>query len=128
MYQLLDIFFFAFHTALILFVLLGWLSRRTRLAHFVIVLLTAFSWFVLGIWYGFGYCPCTDWHWQVRQQLGDEDLPFSYIKFLIDRLTGWDVNPDLVNVVTVAALAVVLVASTCLNVRSWLSRNRAAEE
>ena len=128
MYRALDIFFFAFHTALILFVLLGWLSRRTRPAHLVIVLLTAFSWFVLGIWYGFGYCPCTDWHWQVRQRLGDDDLPFSYITFLIDRLIGWDVNPDLVNVVTVAALAVVLVVSTYLNVRDWVSRKRAAEE
>jgi len=128
MYRALDVFFFAFHTALILFILFGWIPRKTRLAHLATVLLTAFSWFVLGLWHGvLGYCPCTDWHWQVRRRLGDHDLPFSYIKFLVDRPTGWDVDAGLVNVVTVAALVVVLILSIGLNAKGWASRRRKTE-
>jgi len=117
MYRALDIFFFAFHSTLILFVLTGWIWRKTRKIHLAVVVLTAFSWFFLGIWFGFGYCPCTDWHWRVREQLGDHNLPFSYIKFLFDRITGWDADPTLVNIITVAAFALAFAASVWLNVR-----------
>lgn len=60
------------------------------------MLLTAFSWFVLGIWYGWGYCFCTDWHWDVREALGYHDRSNSYIHFLLLKLTGKDFNPQLV--------------------------------
>jgi hypothetical protein len=116
MYRLLDIFFFVFHSALILFILLGWLWRPARKAHLVVVGLTALSWFGLGIWYGFGYCPCTDWHWQVRYQLGHVDMPNSYIKFLVDACTGWDTNARLVDTTTVAAFGAACVASVYVNV------------
>lgn len=119
MYQALDKFFFAFHSVLILSVVFGWIWKRTRKANLVVVLLTAFSWFGLGIWYGFGYCPCTDWHWHVRRELGDYDLPFSYIKFLIDRLTGWDADATLVNVGTVVVFAIASALSICVNVADW---------
>jgi hypothetical protein len=117
MYRALDIFFFAFHSMFILFVLVGWVWKRMRLAHLVVVGLTALSWFGLGIWYGFGYCPFTDWHWQVRYALGYTDLPNSYIKFFVDTLTGWNVNAQLVDVVTVAAFILASVLSVYLNVQ-----------
>lgn len=88
MYEFLDIFFFVFHTCLILFNLFGWIWKATRTLNLITLSATAFSWVVLGIWYGFGYCPCTDWHWMVRRELGYADMPNSYIKFLIDELTG----------------------------------------
>ena len=62
MYLLLDIFFVIFHSVLIAFSLAGWIWRKTRKAHLAVLSLTMISWFVAGIWYGFGYCPCTDWH------------------------------------------------------------------
>jgi len=117
MYRALDIFFFVFHTTLIVFILVGWLPKKTRKIHLAAVVLTIFSWFFLGIWFGFGYCPCTDWHWRVREHLGDQDLPFSYIKFLIDRATGYDANPTLVDAITVTGLALPTVASIWLNIR-----------
>jgi len=80
----LNEFFFIFHSALIIFGLFGWLWEKTRAANLVVLSLTGFSWFILGIWYGFGFCPCTEWHWQVRMRLGYYDMPSSYIKFLID--------------------------------------------
>ena len=111
-------FFFVFHSTVIVFNLLGWIWRKTRLANLIVILLTFLSWFVLGIWYGFGYCPSTEWHWLVRRKLGYTDLPSTYTKFLIDSLTGWDVNPELVKILTVLLLALALFASIWTNIRS----------
>lgn len=120
MLQFLDAFFIVFHTALILFNLLGWVIKKTRKANFITLLLTLFSWTVLGIWYGMGYCPCTDWHWQVRRELGHYDMPASYIKFLLDYFTGLDINPALVDAGTVAGLAIALIASIYTNFNRYL--------
>ncbi len=117
MYVFLDIFFIVFHTGWVLFNLLGWIWKKTRRANLVTLLLTGGSWTVLGLWYGFGYCPCTDWHWHVRRRLGDDDLPASYMTFLIDTLTGWTLPAELVNTVTLVGFLLVLAASVALNVR-----------
>jgi hypothetical protein len=68
-YQFLNIFFFVFHTAFTLFNAVGWAFRKTRRLHLVTLLLIVFSWFILGIWFGWGYCVCTEWHWQVKLRL-----------------------------------------------------------
>ena len=119
MFAFLDKFFFIFHSALILLILFGWIWRKTRIANLIVVLLTAFSWFILGIWYGFGFCPSTEWHWQVRMKLGHYDMPSSYTKFLIDSLTGMDVNEKLVDIFAVLFLTLALFASVLTNVRDW---------
>jgi len=115
----LNIFFFVFHSSLIIFNLFGWIWKKTRLANLIVILLTVFSWTILGIWYGFGFCPCTDWHWQVREKLGYFDMPSSYTKFLIDSLTGLDVKETLVDTLAVTLLALALVASVFTNLRDW---------
>jgi len=121
---ILDKFFFVFHTAIIILILFGWMWRKTRLASLVASLLTAFSWTFLGIWFGFGYCPSTDWHWQVRMRLGHHDLPSSYTKFLIDSLTGLDVSAKLVDILAVTFLGLALIASILTNLRDWRKRHK----
>jgi len=125
MYAFLDKFFFVFHSTLMIFILFGWIWKKTRLANLVVILLTAFSWFFLGIWYGFGFCPCTDWHWQVRMKLGHYDMPHSYTKFLVDTLTGLDVSAKLVDFFAVLFLILALFASILTNVRDWKRKRRA---
>jgi len=122
MYSFLDKFFFVFHSALMIFILFGWAWRKTRMANLIVILLTAFSWVILGIWYGFGYCPSTDWHWQVRIKLGHHDLPSTYTKFLIDSLTGLDANEKLVDFFAVLFLILALLTSIFTNVRDWRKR------
>jgi hypothetical protein len=122
MYEFLNVFFFIFHSSVILFILLGWLWTKTRKINLAVVLITAFSWFFLGIWYGFGYCPSTDWHWQVRERLGFYDMPSSYLTFLIRSLTGWEVNKTLVDVFAVVFLFLALFASVVTNYRNWKNR------
>ena len=121
----LDTFFLVFHSSLILFNVLGWMWKKTRRANLATLLLTAGSWVVLGFWKGFGYCPSTDWHWQVRRQLGKGDLPSSYMKFLADTLLGVDLAAGWVDALTIAGLLLALAASLYLNIRDWRQRRRA---
>lgn len=102
---------------MIVFNLFGWLWRKTRRANLLALLLTAFSWFILGIWYGFGYCFCTDWHYRVRLELGHYDMPPSYVKFLIDSLTGLDINTGLVDALTLTLFLLALTASIITNIK-----------
>jgi Protein of Unknown function (DUF2784) len=117
--QLLNILFFIFHTVFTLFNMVGWIFPKTRRANLITLLLTAFSWFVVGIWKGIGFCYCTEWHWQVREQLGYTDQSRSYIHFLILKLTGINLSVSLVETVTVVLFAVSLIMSVWLNVRDW---------
>ena len=116
-YQFLNIFFFVFHSVFTLFNMVGWILPRTRKLHLVTLSLTAFSWFILGIWYGWGYCACTDWHWDVRDKLGYEDRSGSYIHFLILKLTGADLDPGLVERGTLIVFLLSFALSIWLNIQ-----------
>jgi hypothetical protein len=122
--EILNVGFFAFHTSWIAFNCLGWIWKRTRRWQLATVSLTAVSWFGLGIWYGWGYCPCTDWHWQVRARLGHHDPP-SYIQLLIHESTGIMLSPDRANALALATLIVVAVLSVVLNVQDRRDVRRA---
>ena len=117
MLEFLNFFFFVFHTVFTFFNITGWAFRKTRRLNLATLLLTAFSWFVLGIWYGWGYCFCTDWHWQVREKLGYHDQRQSYIQFLVYKLTGKLFNEELVNYTTLIVFLLSLALSILLNVR-----------
>lgn len=122
MLEFLDYFFFVFHTVLIFFNLFGWVWKKTRLLNLIVILLTAGSWGILGIWYGFGYCPFTDWHWRVRMELGHEIMTGSYIKFMADALTGMDWDPGTLRIFTVGGLSAALCASLYTNLRDYRQR------
>ncbi len=117
MLKFLDIFFFVFHTALIIFNIAGWAFRKTRRWNLVTLVLTGLSWFALGAWYGWGYCPFTDWHWDVRRELGVHDMSHSYNHFLILKLTGLDLDVKLVDYTTVIVFFASLAASVYVNTR-----------
>jgi hypothetical protein len=118
-YQFLNSFFFIFHTVLTLFNMIGWIFPATRKWNLLTLLLTAFSWFILGIWYGWGYCLCTDWHYDVREKLGHHDQQGSYIRFLLQKLTGIDFNELLVENATLIGFIISLAMSIWLNIRDW---------
>ena len=117
--KILDVFFFGFHSVLILFNVFGWIMPRWRLMNLIALSLTAFSWFILGIWYGWGYCFCTDWHWQVREMLGYHDMSSSYIHFLLLKSTKLDLSVSLVDTGTVIVFFSAFVISIYLNFRKW---------
>ena len=81
------------------------------------MLLTAASWLVLGIWYGIGYCPITDWQWEVKTQLGERDLPNSFIKYQVDKLMVTDSNPTWIDTLTAVSFGIVFFIALYLNFR-----------
>lgn len=117
--KFLDIFLTVFHTFLVIFNLFGWIWKKTRLLNLICLLLTAASWVILGIFYGFGYCPLTDWHFNILRKLGYTDLPDSYLSFLFTRLTSLHIDQSLVDAATMWGLIIALVLSLYLNLRHW---------
>ena len=122
--KIIDIFFIGFHTILILFNVLGWIIPRWRFANLISLSLTAFSWFILGIWFGWGYCICTDWHWQIREMLGYQNTSSSYIHFLILKLTTIDFPENVVVPFTAVIFFSAFIISLYLNIRKWKERKR----
>ncbi len=116
-FEFLDIFFFVFHLALVVFNLFGWIWKKTRFWNLIALLLTLASWFLLGLFYGIGYCPLTEWHWQILRELGETGLPSSYINYLIFRITGQTLPARLVDNITVIAAFIAFVLSLTLNIR-----------
>ncbi|MCH2450615.1 MAG: DUF2784 domain-containing protein [Gracilimonas sp.] len=117
--QILDYAFVVFHFSLIAFNLTGWLWHKTRRLHLYVISATIFSWVGLGAIYGLGYCPCTDWHWQVKRALGETELPASYIKYYLDQVSGFSWEPFTVDVL-VAVLGIgALLLSLIMNYRDW---------
>ncbi|HAM10154.1 MAG TPA: DUF2784 domain-containing protein [Bacteroidales bacterium] len=128
MWHFLDIFFVIFHTSLILFNLFGWIWRRTRKLNLITLIMTGASWIFLGLLFGsIGYCPFTDWHFNILHNLGKTDLPNSYVKYLADRITGLDFSSSLVDSVTLYAFLGSLVISIFLNLRPVVRRKRSEE-
>ncbi len=125
MLKLLDTFFLVFHSVFTLFNMTGWAWTKTRKAHLATILVTAGSWFILGIWYGWGYCFCTDWHWQVRDAMGSPIRSDSYIHFLILEITGIDLPSHLVDTVTLAVFIGCAVLSIGLNLKDAVMKRRA---
>ena len=115
MLQIADYFFLIFHALLIAFNLFGWIPKRWRKAHLVVILLTFASWFGLGIWYGWGYCPFTDWHWDILRQLGHYNLPPSYVSYLFQRVLGITLPHQWVDILTVGLAVIALILSIKVN-------------
>jgi hypothetical protein len=123
-YTFLNIFFFVFHTVFTLFNMVGWAFPKTRKMHLITLSLTAFSWFILGIWFGWGFCFCTEWHWEVRRKLGFTDESNSYIHFLILKVTGINLPEKLVETTTLVVFLIVIVLSIWFNMKDHRKKSK----
>ncbi len=110
-----DIFFTIVHIVIIGFNLTGWMREQTRKLHLCCILLTAASWLIMGIWYGIRYCPITDWQWQIKEKLGEKNLPGSFIKYFVDRLTGKDASPAFIDTITAVCFVLAAALSVYVN-------------
>ena len=115
MLQLLNIIFGVFHVLLIVACLIGWIFPRTRKVHLILMGVVLGCWFLLGLKYGIGYCPLTDWHWQVKTKLGESPLPNSFIKYLWDHIFPSPISPKAADILTFGAFFVSLVPAIYLH-------------
>jgi len=124
MLSALDIFLNLLHLCIILFCLTGWIWRKTQVPHFILILFIFASWFILGIWKGWGYCYLTDLQWQLKTKLGETGLPNSFIKYIVDKVSGRDISSSLIDTVAmVCFLTATLMA--LINFIKYIKRKRA---
>ena len=90
-------------------------GQKTRKLHLITLGATAASWFILGIWYGWGYCPITDWQWDVKEKLGETNLPASFIKYFADKIAGKDLSESLVEKVTLFSFILIIGVTVYVN-------------
>ena len=115
MLQLLNIIISVGHVLLIVACLIGWIFPRTRKAHLILMGVVLGCWFLLGLKYGIGYCPLTDWHWQGKTKLGEESLPNSFIKYLLDHIFPHPTSPRVVDILTFVAFFISLAPALYLH-------------
>ena len=123
MLNFLDILYYVLHMAIILFNTLGWISLKTRKANLALLTVTFFSWFGLGLIYGIGYCPFTQWHWEVKAKLGQGPLPANYIQHIFQKFLGLDLASKTVDYLTFTFFFGSLILSLVLNYRDF-KKNR----
>ena len=114
LWKALDIILEFLHIAIIGFNLFGWIFPKTRFLHWISVNITAFSWLVMGFFYGFGYCFLTDWHWQVKSLLNSMPPENSFITYFLHKM-GLHIESSIVDVITAVAFAAVFILSWVLN-------------
>lgn len=86
-----------FHDLFALWNLLAWMIPKFRKIHFITIHLTLFSWVGLGYFYGWGYCFLTEYHYSIKYQLGERNLPPSYIQLRVYEIFGILPNLELTN-------------------------------
>jgi len=115
MLHFLDWLLTVVHLAIVFFNLFGWIPQKWRKAHFISIILTASSWFILGIWFGFGYCPFTDWQWQVKVRLGETNLPSNFVEYFAEKVSGRDFSSRLISNVIAFSFATAALISIYVN-------------
>ncbi|HDP76403.1 MAG TPA: DUF2784 family protein [Bacteroidales bacterium] len=120
--HILDYFFVGLHTFIVIFNLFGWAWARFRRWNLAMLILTGLSWFGLGIFYSWGYCPLTDWHFSVLHKLGKTPLETSYISYLLNRLLHFKADETMVERATLVFYLVALATSVFLNIKDSKKR------
>ncbi len=109
--KLLDFLLHLIHLSIIGFFIFGWLIESTRIAHFILSLLILISWCGLGIFFGFGYCLVTDIQWKIKKRLNQIPTTEFYIKYILDKMSGLNINPNIINGITTFAFFGIFIIS-----------------
>ena len=117
MLHFLDAALYSLHVLVVLANTFLWIWKKTRKLHLIVISLTAFSWFVMGIWYGWGYCFLTDWEWDIKRELGETDLPNSFIHYAVNNNLGLDISAQVLDGLTLGVFIVAFLLSVVLNFR-----------
>ena len=124
--KLTDFLLFGIHILLISINMFGWIFIKTRKIQLVTILSTTFSWFVMGIWYGWGYCFLTDWEWSVKRDLGEYNLPHSFIHYLANNILRLNLNSGFLDNLTVVVFVFALIAGIVVNLKGYRKHKKSA--
>lgn len=103
------------HLSLMSICVVGWMFEPTRTLHLLVVVLVTVSWFGLGKFFGYGYCVLTDTQWRVKRKLGQEPYTESYVKYILDKVTGLNIDKKLTDGLTLYIYAGAVIFSLATN-------------
>jgi hypothetical protein len=81
------------HLCTTMTIVFGWIPPATRMINWYLIVATFFSWLGLGVVFGFGFCLFTDIQSRIRRRLGTREPMESFVKDVLDRITGRNLNP-----------------------------------
>ncbi len=116
-YKILNIILECIHIILILWILIGWSIKKIRIFHFITINIILFFWFIVGFFYGFGYCPLTDYHWKIKSILGEKNLPYSYISYLLYKFNIY-INESIVDIFVLTITITIYIVSFFLIIKN----------
>jgi len=116
---ILNVLFHSLHILMIIVNLFGWIWHGTRTFHLVIFGSTVISWIGLGFFYGWGYCFITDWHWYIKDRLGETNLPRSYITYFINNMMKLNINEMSIEQFTIYIFIILLIISSIVHCRNF---------
>ena len=97
--------------------------KSTRKAHIVAIGLILIAWLGIGWYKGvIGYCPLTDWHWDIKRDLGERNISSSFIEYTLVKITGLDLNRKLVDIGTAVGLILSVLCAGYVNLSSRFSK------
>ena len=103
------------HLSVMSICVVGWMFEPIRTLHLLVVVLVAVSWFGLGKFFGYGYCVLTDTQWRVKRKLGQEPYTESYVKYVLDKVTGLNIDKKLTYGLTLYTYAGAVIFSLVTN-------------
>jgi hypothetical protein len=106
---------YALHLTTTTIIVFGWIPPATRMLNWYLIVATFVSWLGLGLMFGFGFCLFTSIQSRIRRRLGEGEVMDSFMKDVFDRLTGRDLNPQHVEIVTQAVFYACAAASFYVN-------------
>jgi hypothetical protein len=62
-----------------------------------------------------GYCPVTEWQWQVKERLGERNLPSNFIEYIAEKWTGHDFDSGFVSTMIAVCFSLAVLASLYVN-------------
>src|SRR5689334_12957607 len=113
--KILDLLLTILHFSIIAFNLFGWIWKPLRKLYLLSVLITAACWFILGIWFGVGYCPITDLEWHIKEKIGEHNLPGSFIEYYATKISGRPISTRLIDSATALCFAIASMLSVYVN-------------
>lgn len=113
--MVMDYFLHLVHLTIIFLCVAGWMFEPMRLVHLIVVVLIAVSWFGLGKFFGYGYCVLTDTQWRVKRRLGQEPSAESYVKYILDKATGRDIDKKVTDCLTLYTYIGAVILSMATN-------------
>lgn len=116
--------FHALHLAVIGLNLFGWTVPRLRVVTFLMQLITIGCWVGFGVvkdWWG--YCPLTDWHWEVLAALGNEPAQNNYIAYILAQWAGLYLPNAMVQGLIIGSFTMAVLANSYILTQSSIGYN-----